>query len=97
VSRPRRCPRRAVVEHDARLGILCCLANGEALAVDQVSDRTEMHPIQTKHHMQILDVFGIVRRTRKGESGQALYVLCLDEQPDWVREAVDAHRKVAAE
>jgi DNA-binding transcriptional ArsR family regulator len=86
-----------VVEHDARLGILCCLADGEALAVEQVSDRTGMQPRQTKHHMQILDVFGIVRRTRKGESGQAIYVLRLDEQPRWVREAVEAHRRVAAE
>lgn len=87
-------PRRAVVEHDARLDILCCL-NGEPLAVEDVSGRTGMHPIRTRHHMQILDAFGIVGRTRSGDSGQALYVACLDEQPDWVREAVEAHKGVA--
>lgn len=88
--------RRAVVEHDARLDILCCL-NGEPLAVEQVSGRIGMHPTRTKHHMRILDAFGIVGRTRSGDSGQALYVARLDEQPDWVREAVEAHKRAAKE
>jgi hypothetical protein len=69
--------------------------NGEPLAVEDVSGRTGMHPTRTRHHMSILDAFGIVGRTRSRDSGQALYVARLDEQPDWVREAVEANKGAA--
>ncbi len=71
---------------------MCCL-NGEPLAVEQVSARTAMTPTRTRYHMQILDTFDLVGRTRNGESGQPLYESRLDEQPEWVRKAVEAHRR----
>jgi DNA-binding transcriptional ArsR family regulator len=85
-------PRRAVIEHDARLDILCCLAGGEPLALAQVSGRTGMHPTRATHHMRILDAFGLVGKRRDGECGQVLYVARLDEHPAWVAEAVEAYR-----
>jgi hypothetical protein len=84
-------PKRAVVEHDARLDILCCLA-GEPLAVEQVSGRTGRGRTHTRHHMQILDAFGLVGTKGDVKGGQVVYVGRLDEQPAWVRKAVEAHR-----
>ena len=91
MSRSRRPPRRAVVEHDARLDILCCLDPDESMAIAQVSTRTGIHPTLTKHHINILDAFSLVGK-KEEEGGQAFYVARLDEQPDWVREAVETHR-----
>ena len=87
-------PRRAVIEHDARLDILCCLKDGP-LSVIQVSDRARQDPRITEHHIEILGTFGVVRK-KDGGNGQLLYVARLDEQPDWVREAVEAHRGTLA-
>ena len=89
-------PRRAVVEHDARLDILCCLADGGPLAVEQVSGRTGMNPTQTRHHMQILDAFGLVGKSREEGVGPTLYVARLNENPPWVIRAVNDHRRAAA-
>jgi DNA-binding transcriptional ArsR family regulator len=86
-------PRRAVIEHDARLDILCCLAEGEPLAVEQVSGKAGMHPTRTAHHMRILEAFGLVGKKRKGRSGQTLYVARLEEHPPWVARAVNDHRQ----
>jgi predicted transcriptional regulator len=80
-----------VVDHDARLDILCCL-NGKPLAVEQVSGRTGLCPPWATYHLRILDRFGLVGRKRNGERGRVLYAACLDEQPDWVQEAVETHR-----
>jgi DNA-binding transcriptional ArsR family regulator len=81
-----------VVEHDARLDILSCLADGGALAVEQVSGRTGKHPPWATYHLRILDKFGLVGRERNSECGQTLYVERLDEHPPWVAAAVNAHR-----
>lgn len=86
-------PRRAVVEHDARLDILSCLADEGALAIEQVSGRTGLDPTRTKHHLQILNAFGLVGKTQEGGVGPTLYVARLQAHPPWVREAVEKHKR----
>jgi DNA-binding transcriptional ArsR family regulator len=76
------------------LDILCCLS-GDPLAVEQVSGKTGMAQTRAKHHMRILDAFGLIGKMREGESGRMLYVARLDGQPEWVREAVERHKRVA--
>jgi predicted transcriptional regulator len=84
--------RRAAVEHDARLSILCCLlGNREPLALSQVSAQTGLSPIQVKYHVRILDVFCLVEKRRAGDSGKARYAAQLDEQPNWVRAPIQGH------
>jgi DNA-binding transcriptional ArsR family regulator len=86
-----------VVEHEARLDILRCLADGEPLALAQVSSKTGMYPRRATHHLRILDSFGLVGETEDIESGQALYTTRLADQPDWVREIVEAHQSANKE
>lgn len=89
-------PRRAVVEHDARLDILCCLADGGPLTIEQVSGRTGIDPTRTKHHAQILDAFGLVGKTQEDGIGPILYIARLQAHPPWVREAVAEHKRAVA-
>jgi hypothetical protein len=94
MSRRRRSPRRAVVEHGARLDILCCLDPFESVNIAQVCRETGLHLAQVKHHLRILDTFGLVRN--ESEGGETLYVACLEQSPAWVTRAVDSHRRRAA-
>jgi RecB family endonuclease NucS len=84
--------RQAVVQHRARLDILCCLDPGQPLAIEQVADETGMQERLAKHHMRILEAFGLVAARRTADSGPILYVLCLDDKPAWVSVVVEAHR-----
>lgn len=97
MSRFRRTPRRAVVEQDARLEILACLHSAEPMSIDQVCSRTGLHPTQAKHHLLILDAFGLVRDKGGIEDQQPLYVTRLRQSPAWVTRAVNRHRHAAAE
>jgi predicted transcriptional regulator len=86
-----------VVEHDARLEILCCLHPTEPMGIAQVSSKTGMQPRCATHHLRILDSFGLVSGTEDVEGGQALYVTRLKQSPAWVTRAVNRHRQAAAE
>lgn len=96
MSRPRRRPRRAIVEHDARLDILCCLDPSEPASIAQVCSKTGLHMKQANHHLRILAAVGLVGN-KDGEGGQALYVTRLKQSPAWVTRAVNRHRQAAAE
>lgn len=41
--------------------------------------------------MEILEAFGVVGK-KDGGNGQPLYVIRLDEQPDWMRNTVEVYR-----
>jgi len=86
-----------VVEHDARLDILCSLHPTEPMGIAQVSSKTGMRPRRATHHLRILDSFGLVSETDDVEDGQALYVTRLKESPAWVTRAVNHHRQARAE
>lgn len=90
-----RITREAVVRHDARLDILCCLDSDEPMATEQISGRTGMEVRRMAYHLRVLRAFGLIGTTPKDGKGPALYVLCLDRQPGWVTAAVNEHRGVA--
>jgi predicted transcriptional regulator len=87
--------REAVVRHDARLDILCCLDSNEPMAAEQISGRTGIETHRTAYHLRVLRASGLIGTTQKDGRGSALYVLRLDQQPEWVANAVDEHREVA--
>lgn len=85
-------PRRAVLAHEARLDILCCL-DPDPLGVEAVSKRIKRDKRIVKYHLRILDRFQLVtRKRRNGEVEPIGYVLRIAQQPDWVAAAVEAHR-----
>lgn len=87
-----------MVEHDARLEILSCLGPSEPTSVDQVCGKTGLRTTQARHHLRILDAFGLVRGKGDEGGGPALYVARLVRQsPAWVTRAVNRHRQAAAE
>jgi hypothetical protein len=89
-----RSPRRAVLAHNARLDILCCLDSEEPLVIQQVGARAGLDDRLTAYHLRILDRFRLAGRKRQlGEAGPTGYVLRLGKQPDWVIKTVEAHRK----
>jgi DNA-binding transcriptional ArsR family regulator len=90
-----RITREAVVRHDARLDILCCLDSDEPLATKQISGRTGMEPPRTAYHLKVLRAFGLIGTTQEDGRCPVLYVLRLEQQPEWVTDAVNEHREVA--
>jgi hypothetical protein len=45
------------------------------------------------HYIKLLHAFGLVERIGGPGGGEPLWAATLDEHPDWVREAVEAHRR----
>ena len=82
----------AVVKHDGRLDVLCCLDDGGPLGIPQVAARLT-EPAQTvRYWMRLLESFHLVEKVGDLGAGEPLYAVTLDEHPDWVREVVDEHR-----
>lgn len=82
----------SLLSHDGRLGLLSCLVDGEPLAVPQLSAQTGESMTAVRHHLKLLGTFDLVEE--KGTlGGESLYAATLDEQPEWVREAVETHRR----
>ncbi len=82
----------AIVTHDGRLDVLCCILDGGPLAVPQLSARTGRSVKAVGHYVKLLDSFDLVEKVGGLDGGVPLYAASLDEHPDWVREAVDEHR-----
>jgi DNA-binding transcriptional ArsR family regulator len=82
----------AIVNHDGRLDVLCCILDAGPLAVPQLSARTGKPPHVVGHWVKLLESFGLVEKTIDIEGGVTLYAIALDDQPDWVREAIEKHR-----
>jgi len=86
-------PKWAVLAHDARLDILCCLDPNDPLGVEAVSMHVQRDAQFVKYHLRILDRFQLAARKRRhGEVGPTDYVLRIAQHPDWVVKTVDAHR-----
>lgn len=92
MSQPKvRIAREAVVRHDARLDILCCLDPDEPLAAEQVSARTGIARCGVGYHLKVLHAFGLVGTAQREGTGPTLFVPCLDRQPEWITDAVKGH------
>ena len=83
----------AIVKHEARLDLLCCLVDGEPLAVPQLSARTGRSLKAVDHHLKLLESFDLVDQAGHLDGGEPLYTATLDGHPDWVRKAVEEHRR----
>jgi hypothetical protein len=82
----------AIVRHDGRLDLLCCLVDGEPLTVPQLSVRTGKSQEIVGYWVKLLNSFDLVKKT--GDvGGELLYEATLDGHPNWVREAIDKHRR----
>jgi DNA-binding transcriptional ArsR family regulator len=85
-------PLEAIVKHDGRLDILCCLLDGGPRAIMQLSAQTGMSPAEVGHHIELLNLFDLAERA-DGVAGEPLYQATLENRPDWVRQAVERHRR----
>ena len=84
----------AIVKHDGRLDVLCCILDGGPLSVAQLSARTGKPVNAVDHWVKLLCTFGLVEKIADLGGEEPLFAVTLDEHPDWVREAIDAHRRV---
>jgi predicted transcriptional regulator len=82
----------AILRHEGRLDVLCCLIDGESLAIPQLSARTGRSLKAVSHYVKLLESFDLIERV-EGSGGDVLYAATLDTHPDWVRETVDEHRR----
>jgi DNA-binding transcriptional ArsR family regulator len=82
-------PPRGLIEHEGRLDILCCFEADEPLTAAAIGARTGESSEATTYHLKPLLSHGLVRRTGEQEDGEPLYESCLEDQPKWVREAVE--------
>lgn len=81
-----------LVDHDVRLDILCCLDGDGPLTATAVSARVGRSTEVVVCFLLLLRSYGVVRTTGEREGGEPLYEARLDDQPAWVRAAVEAHR-----
>jgi hypothetical protein len=84
---------QAIVRHDGRLDVLCCLVDGAPLAVPQLSAMTGMPTGAVAHYVDLLCAFGLVAKVAVTDSGDPLYTTTLDGHPDWIRVAIEEHRR----
>jgi hypothetical protein len=83
----------AIVRHDGRLDILCCLLDGGPLAARQLSARTRGPAPLIDHWIKLLESFDLVAKIANLDGGEPLYTVTLDDHPDWVRDTIEAHRR----
>jgi DNA-binding transcriptional ArsR family regulator len=83
-----------IVKHDGRLDVLCCILDGGPLAVPQLSARTGRSREAVSHHVRLLESFDLVEKVGDLDGGEPLYAATLDKHPDWVREAIEGHRRL---
>jgi len=86
-----RSPLEAVVRHEGRLDVMCCLDDEGPLGVKQLIARTGKPRVAVDHHLKLLNAIDLVNRIHV-DGDAPLYELTLDDHPDWVREAVEEHR-----
>jgi DNA-binding transcriptional ArsR family regulator len=84
----------AIMRHDGRLDVLCCLLDDEALTVPQLSARTGRSMAVVAHHLRLLDSFELVEKADEPDRVDPMYAATLDGHPDWVQEAVEEHRRI---
>jgi DNA-binding transcriptional ArsR family regulator len=83
----------AIVKHGGRLDVLCCLIDAEPQAVTQLSAKIGKPRAAVSYWVKLLEAFGLVEKAGDLGDGKPLYAARLDGHPDWVREAVEEHRR----
>lgn len=80
------------MEHEGRLDVMCCLEDEGPLGVEQLATRTGRPRVAIGRYLRLLGTLELVSRTLV-KGGATVYELTLDDHPDWVREAVENHRR----
>jgi hypothetical protein len=83
----------AIVRHEGRLDVLCCILDGGPLASPQISARIGKSARLVRHWLEVLASFDLVEKLGALDGGEPLYAATLDAHPDWVRATVDRHRR----
>jgi hypothetical protein len=84
-------PPRGVLEHEGRLDLLCLLRAEGPLTVDGLSGKSGKSPTAVAYLLDPLDQFELIRETGEWIGEEPLYEIRLDDQPAWVRAAVEEH------
>jgi hypothetical protein len=84
-------PPRAIVEHAIRLDMLCCLREHGPMTVPGLAIQLRRVPIAVAVLMEPLVTHKVVTDTGDRIGEEPLYEFRLDDQPAWLREAVEAH------
>jgi DNA-binding transcriptional ArsR family regulator len=79
----------AVIRHNGRLKVLSCLWDGGPLSASQIAARIEESVQAVTYWVKLLDSFNLVEHVADSAGDQPMYVLTLDEHPDWVREMIE--------
>lgn len=85
-------PLEAIIRHEGRLEVLCCILDGGPLGAVQVSARTGKPARLVRHWLELLDAFDLVETLGALDGGEPLYVVTLDDHPAWVRATVAEHQ-----
>lgn len=83
----------AIVKHDRRLDVLCCLLDAGPLGIPQVAARTRAPDRMVHYWVRLLETFNLVEKVGDPDDREARYRITLDGQPDWVEETIEAHRR----
>lgn len=83
----------AIVRHEGRLDVLCCILDGGPLAGPQISARIGKSARLVRHWLEMLDSFDLVEKLAALDGGEPFYAVTLDHHPHWVRVTVDGHRR----
>ncbi len=81
------------MRHDGRLDVLCCILDGGPLTIQQVSARIGCSLRSAAYWLDLLDSFDLVAKVDELDGGEAIFAISLDGHPDWVREAIEHHRR----
>lgn len=80
-----------IVRHDGRMKVLRCLSYTEPLSVPEIAHRIGETPQRVRYWIGLLDAFQLIERQDGFANGEPTYLVTLDTQPEWVREAVRDH------
>jgi hypothetical protein len=83
----------AILRHEGRLDVLCCLIDGDALAIPQLSARTGRPLKAVSHCIKVLEAFDLVEKGDGRDGSETFYVANLEDHPEWVRQAIERHRR----
>ena len=86
-------PLKTILRHEGRLDVLCCLIDGDALAIPQLSARTGRSLKAVSHCIKVLEAFDLVGKGDARDGSETFYVANLDRHPDWVLRAIEEHRR----
>jgi hypothetical protein len=84
-------PLEAIIRHEGRLEVLCCVLDCGPLTAVQIGARIGKPARLVRHWLELLDAFDLVEALGALDGGDPLYVTTLDHHPDWVRATVAEH------